>query len=87
MAMMMVELTVADYGKWRPVFEKYEPLRTAAGVTNPRIYRNADKGNEVLLLFDVADVSKARQVLVSPEVRAGMQEAGVIGPPKAHIVE
>lgn len=87
MAMMTMQSTVADFAKWRTVFQKNEPMRTAAGVTNPRIYRNADNPNDVLLWFDVANVAKAREALGSQALKAAMQEAGVIGPPKVHFIE
>jgi hypothetical protein len=87
MAMSIVQVTVGDFAKWRAVFQKHEPMRAAAGVTNPRIYRGADKSNDVLVCFDVANVAKAREVVASPELKAVMQEAGVIGPPKVHFIE
>ena len=69
MAMIAVQCMVADYAKFRPVFEKGAARRAAAGITNPRVYRNADNGNDVLVVGDVANVAKAREALGSPEYR------------------
>jgi hypothetical protein len=87
MAVMSMQITVGDFVKWRPVFERNEPMRTAAGVTNPRIYRNADNPSDILLWFDVANVTKAREALGSQALKAAMQEAGVAGPPKVNFIE
>ena len=86
MALGIVQVTVSDFAKWRPVFMKMESMRAAGGITNPRIYRNADSGNDVLVLFDVAEVAKWHEGVRSPELKAAMQEAGVLGPPKTHII-
>jgi hypothetical protein len=88
MAIIGVLSTVSDYAKFRAHFDKNTGLRTAAGITNPRVYRNADMGNEFIVLADVADVAKAREALMSPAYRATMQEAGLVGgPPKIYAIE
>ena len=81
MAHSTVQVTVQDFAKWRSTFEKYESVRAAAGVTNPRIYRGADNGNQVAVVFDVADKAKAQDLVGSAQFRSIMQEAGVVGPP------
>jgi hypothetical protein len=86
MASMAVQLTIGDYAKWRPTFEKFKHLRTAAGLRGERVYRDTNRENEVLVWGDTDDVAKVRQALAGPEMRAAMQEAGVVGPPKIHVV-
>ncbi len=76
-----------DYTKWRPVFDKYRPVRDKAGVTSERVYRNADDPNEVVVWWEAADANKLLQVLGSDEVKGYMKEAGVVGPPKVHVVQ
>ena len=34
MATLAVQLTIGDYAKWRPVFDKHKPLRDKAVVVN-----------------------------------------------------
>ena len=86
MATLVVQLTIGDYGKWRPAFDKAKPLRDKAGLTNVRIYRDADQSNAVLVWSDASDIAKAREALASPELRTAMQEAGVVGPPKINVI-
>ena len=62
------------------------PLRDAAGFKNLRIYRNADDVNDVVLLGETSDMRKLRKALTAPQLRAAMQEAGVVGQPMVHVI-
>ena len=56
---MMVRHGVEDYRKWRPVFDGDMGKQKAAGLTNPSVYRSADDGNAVLILWDAEDKQRA----------------------------
>jgi hypothetical protein len=45
------------------------------------VFRSADDPNDVLILQDVADVSKARTWLGSNEMKTVMAKSGVVGAP------
>jgi hypothetical protein len=45
------------------------------------VFRSADDANDVVILQDVADVSKARTWLDSKEMKSMMEKSGVIGSP------
>ena len=55
--------------------------RTSAGITKSKVFRSADDPNDVLLLQDVADVSKARTWYGSSEMKSLMETSGVVGSP------
>ena len=86
MPTLAVQLTIGDYAKWRPVFDKHRPLRDKAGFTNVHIYRNADDSREVIIWGETSDVAKAREALAGQEIKDAMKEAGVVGPPKVHVI-
>jgi len=86
MSKLVVELRIGDYAKWRSVFDKNKPLRDAAGFKNLRINRNADDVNDVVLLGETSDMRKLRKALTAPQLRAAMQEAGVVGQPMVHVI-
>jgi hypothetical protein len=87
MANIALQLTTSDYDKWRPVFDKYKSVRRdQAGVTSERVYRNADDPNQIMVWWEAPDANKVMQVLQSDEVRGYMKEAGVVGPPKVHVL-
>ena len=86
MPMIAAQITVGDYAKWRPVFDKHKPLRDKAGLMNVRVYRDADNPKELVVWSETSDAAKARESLNGPEIRGAMREAGVLGPPKIHVI-
>jgi len=74
---------VKDYASWRKGYDEHEKSRASAGVTNGKVFRRAEDENEVLIVFDVADLPKARAWLGGADLKAAMEKAGVVGP---HIV-
>ena len=81
MSTLTFHVKVKDYAVWRPYYDAFEKTRVSAGVTNGRVFRKAEDGNDILILFDIADVSRARSFLTSDGLKAQMQKAGVLGPP------
>ena len=49
MPTIAAQITVGDYAKWRPAFDKHKPLRDKAGLANVRVYRDADNPNELIV--------------------------------------
>ena len=86
MPILAAQITIGDYAKWRPVFDKHKPLRDKAGLMNVRVYRDADNPKELVVCSETSDATKAREALNGSEVRNAMQEAGVMGPPKIHVI-
>jgi hypothetical protein len=78
---MTVHFKVKDFNAWRTSYNGHEKDRAAAGITNGKVFRSADDANDVLILQDVADVSKARTWLGSNEMKTVMEKSGVIGSP------
>lgn len=46
---LMVRHAVRDYGKWWPAFDADVERQTAAGLSNPRVYRSADGGDDIVI--------------------------------------
>jgi hypothetical protein len=72
---------VKDYAAWRTAYDGHEKSRVSAGITNGRVFRSAEDPNDVVILLDVADVTKARTWLGEDDMKATMQKAGVVGSP------
>ena len=75
-----------DYDAWCPHFDRHEETRKAHGITNPHVYRNANDPNDLVLLFDVADIERAKDFGESQDLRSAMDKAGVIMPATVRIV-
>lgn len=86
MALLVVHHKVRDYAAWRPAYDAHEPARVASGITNGRVFRKAEDPNELVILLDVADVDRARAWAAGADLKATMQNAGVLGEPVIHIV-
>ena len=71
---------------WRPLYDAHEASRAGAGITNGRVYRKAEDPNDLVILFDVADVSKARAWTAREDLKTVMDKAGVLGAPTIHFI-
>lgn len=78
---LTVHFKVKDFNAWHTSYNGHEKDRTTAGITNSKVFRSADNANDVVILADVADVSKARTWLGSSEMKAVMDKSGVLGSP------
>src|SRR3954466_4751109 len=78
MAVMVIQHKVRDYDAWRRAYDAHQGSPTGAGVTNGRIYRKAEDPSDILGLFDVADVAKARAWTEGADLRAAMEKGGVV---------
>jgi hypothetical protein len=86
MAFVIVRHTVADYARWKPIFDADGANRQAGGSKGGHLFRSADDPNEVLVLFEW-DLEQARQFSQSAALSAKMQEAGVLGRPDFYFLE
>ena len=78
---LTIHIKVKDYSTWRQAYDGREKSRLAAGITNGRVFRNAQDQNDIVVLQDVADVAKARSWLGSDAMKAAMQKSGIVGSP------
>jgi hypothetical protein len=78
---LTVHLKVKDYTTWRTAYDGREKSRLSAGITNGRVFRSTQDPNDLVILQDVADVAKARTWLGSDDMKAAMQQSGVVGSP------
>ena len=81
MTYMLIRHRVADFEKWKPAYEDHRSAREAAGLKALHLWRNADNPSEVLLLFEAADLGKAKDFADSSDLKEKMQAAGVQGTP------
>lgn len=81
MAHVLIRHKVADYGKFKPEYEAALSMREGAGLKELHFWRNIDDPNEVVILFHVSDVAKAKELTGSSELKERMQADGVQGVP------
>jgi hypothetical protein len=65
---------VANYRKWKAVFDAHGPARTAQGCQGTHVFRRADNPKELVIMLSWSDLGKARQFLVSDDLREMLAE-------------
>jgi len=78
---LLIRHKVADFAKWKSVYDAHGPARANAGLKEERLLRSIDNPNEVVLLFSAQDLDKAKQFAASDDLRQRMQQAGVTNKP------
>jgi hypothetical protein len=78
---LTIHFKVKDFNAWQASYSGNERNRTTAGITKSKVFRSIDDPNDVLLLQDVADVSKVRTWYGTSEMKSTMEKSGVVGSP------
>ncbi|MBK9014396.1 MAG: hypothetical protein IPM82_10065 [Saprospiraceae bacterium] len=81
-AAMTVKHTVADFAKWKPVFDAHAQARTDAGLTIISVLQDKTNPNIVLVSTKASDLQKARDFSSSPVLKEAMQKSGVTSAPE-----
>ena len=87
MAVLIIRHPVRDYAAWRPVYDAHEAARTAAGLTNGRVFRSTENPNDILILHEIADRRRAEEFGRSDDLREAMRRAGVSGQPEIRFAD
>ena len=87
MPFFLVRHKVADFAKWKPVYDAHLPARQKAGLKELHLFRNADDRNEVIGLFEADDLQKVREFAASADLREKMQDSGVVDKPDIYFLE
>ncbi len=78
---LTLHFKVKDFNAWQRSYNGNEKNRASAGITKSKVFRSSDDPNDVLILQDVADVTKARTWYGSSEMKTLMENSGVVGSP------
>jgi heme-degrading monooxygenase HmoA len=87
MPYMLVRHKIEDYAKWKPVYDRHAATRKASGSKGAHLFRSSDTPNEIIILFEWDDLSKARKFALSEDLIKTMQIAGVIDKPDIFFLE
>lgn len=86
MSLLVIRHKAKDYPAWKDAYDAHTGARTKAGLTNGRVMRSVDDPNEIVVLFDVADIAQAKAFCASDDLRTAMQGAGVIDVPNLYFL-
>jgi quinol monooxygenase YgiN len=86
MASMIVTHKVKDYSVFKKAFDSVIDLRKSNGELSDQIYRDESDPNQLTLIFKWNSLAKAQKYAHSPELKAAMDKAGVVGIPDFHFL-
>ncbi len=75
---LLVRNRVKDMARWKRVFDEQEAAGLAAGLSVRRVWRSADRDDEVFFLLGVEDRARAEAYMATPEAAAVGEQAGAI---------
>jgi hypothetical protein len=78
---MVIQHKVANYAKWKPLYESHDSVRRAHGLSNYVLGRGLDDSNLVMIVLRMDDVAKAKEFAALPGLKETMKKGGVIGKP------
>ena len=79
MAYMLELHKVADYDRWRSVFDEDTSNRANSGSLGAQIFRDAGDPTQVVVLFEYESVEKARERVESDALQKKFEQAEVAG--------
>jgi len=81
MATMLVQHKVKNFADWKKVYDSMVGLRHSNGELSDQIYREASDPNKLTVVFKWNSLANAQKWAQSPELKAAMEKAGVLGSP------
>ena len=85
MYMLAINHAVADFDKWKAVYDTFPP--TTDGAAFARVNKSVDDGNNVTVVAGFTSMETLKAFIDDPELKARMMEAGVAGAPRIEIFE
>ena len=84
---VIVRHKVRDFEAWKPIFYADAKRQRDAGFTHWHLTRNRNDKNEVIVIFECADLDKAKPMFSDPALAEVMKRAGVVDQPTVLFVE
>jgi quinol monooxygenase YgiN len=81
MASILIQHKVKDFAEWKKAFDSNLGLRTSSGELSVQVFRDASDPNSLTVLNKWNSMENAQKFAHSPELKAAMEKAGVVGPP------
>lgn len=78
---------VADFDKWKAVYDQHDSTRKEFGCKKSEVFRNAQNPNEVLVVTEWENKEQAAKFDESASLKTAMQNAGVVSVPEFSFAE
>ena len=78
---LMMMHKVKDWDAWKKEFDSHKQARIDAGLIDRALGYSVDDKQQVVIVFAVTDMAKAKAFLQSADLKDKMEKAGVVGKP------
>ena len=86
-AWIAVTHKVESFERWQPIFESTAAMKRGYGWKQSWVFAIDGARNNVLVLEEFGSMKQARAFASSPELKAAMGKAGVLGPPEIRFLD
>ncbi len=83
---LIVRHKVADFGRWKEIFDANLNTRKANGEIAYQLFVSVEDPLDVTLVMDWDGLERARSFSQSDDLKQTMQKAGVVGEPEVYFV-
>lgn len=83
---LIIRHKVADFGRWKEVFDSNLNTRKANGEIAYQLFVSVEDPLDVTLVMDWDGLERARSFTQSDDLKQTMQKAGVVGEPEVNFV-
>ena len=84
---ILIRHKVKDFKTWKVGYDAHQAKRSEAGLAEKQLLRSSDDPNEVFMIFEAKDLSRAKAFVASDELREKMQEVGVVDRPDIYYLK
>ena len=82
---LLIRHRVANFSRWKAAYDDHSGAREQAGLKEKELLHDIKDTNQVVLLFEVADMQKAQNFAESSDLREVMRAAGVTYKPDIYL--
>jgi quinol monooxygenase YgiN len=81
MATVLIQHKVKDFAEWKKVFDSAAGMRSSNGELSAQVFRDASDPDSLTVINKWDSLENAQKFVHSPDLKAAMEKAGVVGPP------
>jgi len=83
---LLIRHKLRDFAEWKRGYDAYLPKLNEAGLAEKHLFRNAHDANEVVILLEATDLSRAKVFAESAELRESRQKVGILDEPDIYFL-
>lgn len=83
---ILIRSKVRNFAVWKSAYDEHLPSRQNSGLSEKYLLQGADDPNEVIILFEAADLGRAKAFVESANLKEAMQKSGVVDKPDVYFL-